>query len=116
MQSSLVQTREESYKIDPSQFHVSRLLETDDYVFMSGVFNRFFSYIFYKKNENLTNGIMYSLLNDIDGGLTFWPRYKFSDNKLALSIFPYQLVEYLAKERVDYYNKIDLITQGVAFI
>ena len=98
MPSALELKYEELHIVKSGQFEIGTLLETDDYVFIHGVYDRLLHRLIYKKNENQTIGCEISLLNNLDGGSNFWPFYKFEDNKTGASLFPYQIKKYLDRE------------------
>ena len=82
-------------------FELGSLKETDDYVFIFGIYNRYVALVLYNKKDNTTRGVTESLMNDIDGGISFWPGFKVSDNKFGTSLFPDKIKKYMARETAD---------------
>ena len=102
--SSLIQSREKANLIEYNQFDISRLVETDDYVFLFCVYHRTSYPLIYSKKENRIIGIERFLMNDIDGGIPFWPILKLSDNKVCTTMSPDEIKNYLSRQIVDYYK------------
>ena len=93
--SSHEQPYEKAHLVEFKQFDISRLVETDNYLFLFCVYNKTAAPLIYSKSENKIIGIEMSLANDIDGGISFWPTYKLSDNKVCTARFPYEIKTYL---------------------
>ena len=102
--SSLVNKYEEAAIVKDGQFQIGNILETDNYVFLFCINNKYFKVVLYDKIENQTLGVEPSFLNDIDGGMNFWPVFKLGDNKVGDSKFPFFYKNYFKKEVVDYYE------------
>jgi len=105
--SSLVRKREDIGKIFPDQFDLGRLVETDDYLFIYGSYNRYATQLLYNKKDNRIRGIEEVFMNDIDGGISFWPSWKLSDNKVGTSFFPDKIKKYIGREIADLKKGID---------
>jgi len=104
---SSLNRRRDQYLVESSQFDISSIIETDDFVFLFCVYHRSACPLIFLKNENQTVGIDNSLMNDIDGGASFWPFFKISNNKVGDSMFPEELKNYLKKEITEYHSNFN---------
>lgn len=102
--SSLILKKGEAHLIKDGQFEISSLVETDDFVFLSCFNGRRRTPLIFYKNENRTVGIDHRLMNNMDGGIPFWPRFKFSDNKVATAMFPDEIKKFLNLKVEEYFK------------
>jgi len=98
--------------VKSSEFELARLIETDEYVFLFGVYDREFATLLYSKNKNQTAGVE-RLTNNIDGGMPFWPYFKLTDNKVADARFPYEIKKYLDKEPKEHHKDFNYLTHRI---
>ncbi len=100
-----------------SSTFITKLVETKDYFFIEGMNKRYFRFFLYDKNlgktratrvgmetENLSSDV-YGLMNDIDGGLPFWPIGKKDQNCLISIINPIQLIDLCKGNATYHYGK-----------
>ena len=74
------------------------------------------AYVMYHKNtkertwvwSKIGKHITHSLINDLDGGLPFYPFWKASENKLIQPITVLHLKEFLRKNKIDTQHILDL--------
>jgi hypothetical protein len=77
------------------QVFLRKIAENKDYLFVTlklGLSDSSMQYIFNKRTSTLTNLGLNNIVNDIDGGLSFWPRYIYNDSILVDYIDAYKLV------------------------
>jgi len=97
-----------------SSTYITKLFETKDYFFIEGMNKRYFRFFLFDKNLGRTRATrvgmetknapsdVSGLLNDIDGGLPFWPISRGDQNLLISIINPIQLID-LKEGKVTYH-------------
>ncbi|MDO5981581.1 6-bladed beta-propeller [Flavivirga spongiicola] len=87
-------------------------IETPKYIFFKMIWggkNPPHSYMIYDKEKNNTLWVqnsmekrwIHSFVNDIDGGIPFWPFWKVSHNKVASPVMVSQLKKYLEEHKIN---------------
>ena len=101
LKPTLIIKREDGNKVFPSLFKITNIVETDDLLFLSGIYKLYATKLLYNNKENKTTGIEESLMNDIDGGISFWPSFKLSDNKVGRSFYPDKIKDYIKRSAAE---------------